>query len=228
MIYMPRRITLSRTIAKRIFWRLRLSGVTLHPMRFILSLIMISAVLWSGALAWFVHSMPEQNMAATQKTQALVVLTGGQGRVERGFQALAAGDAPVLFISGVGEGATVRELLSAHASAQVRKSIAAQGGEIILDHVSRTTVTNADQTAEFIRKRGITSIRLITANYHMKRSLREFKTAIPEVSIIADPVFPSGFRRDEWWQHENTRRLVFSEFYKYWLVLLRDWVRPVA
>jgi len=195
-------------------------------MRFILSLIMVSAILWSGALAWFVHSMPEQNIAAVEKTKALVVLTGGAERVERGFQALAEGNAPVLFISGVGEVVTVRELLLAHATPEVRRNIQMMRAEIILDHVARTTVSNAVQAAEFIRTRGITSIRLITANYHMKRSLREFKTAIPHVRIIADPVFPQGFRRDEWWQHENTRRLVFSEFYKYWLVVLRDWLRP--
>lgn len=189
---------------------------------------MLAAILWSGALAWFVNSMPEQNIASLQKTQALVVLTGGQDRVEHGFQALAEGNAPVLFISGVGEGVAVRELLRAHATPEVRKKIEMRRAEIILDHVARTTVSNADQAAEFIRTRGITSIRLITASYHMKRSLREFNTAIPEVTVIADPVFPSGFRRDEWWQHENTRRLVFSEFYKYWAVLLRDWVRPVA
>jgi uncharacterized SAM-binding protein YcdF (DUF218 family) len=197
-------------------------------MRFILSLIMVAAILWSGALAWFVNAMPEQNISAAQKTEALVVLTGGQDRVERGFQALADGNAPVLFISGVGEGVTVRELLLAHASADVRKKIEMRRAEIVLDHVARTTVSNADQASEFIRTRGITSIRLITASYHMKRSLREFTTAIPEVRVIADPVFPTGFRRDEWWQHENTRRLVFSEFYKYWAVLLRDFVRRVA
>jgi hypothetical protein len=60
----------------------------------------------------------------------------------------------------------------------------------------------------------------------MKRSLREFRTANPDLKIYADPVFPEGFKRNEWWEHENTRRLVFSEFYKYWAVLLRDTVRP--
>ncbi|MFZ4540651.1 MAG: YdcF family protein [Rickettsiales bacterium] len=194
-------------------------------MRFLLTLIMLAAILWSGALAWFVNTMPEQNIAAAAKTEALVVLTGGADRVEHGFEMLAKGAAPVLFISGVGAHATEEEMLSTHASAETRESIYQHNGEIVLDHVARSTVSNADQAAEFIKKRNIKSIRLITASYHMKRSMQEFHTAIPGIEIVADPVFPSGFRRDEWWAHENTRRLVFSEFYKYFLVLLRDSVK---
>jgi len=189
---------------------------------------MLSAILWSAALAWFVHTMPAQNDVADTKVGALVVLTGGEDRVEYGLTMLADGMAPVLFISGVGAKATEEEMLSSHATANVRERIYEAGAEIILDHEAKSTVSNADQAANFIRKRGITTIRLITANYHMKRSMREFRNAIPEITILADPVFPSGFRRDEWWQHENTRRLVFSEFHKYFAVLLRDWIRPAS
>jgi uncharacterized SAM-binding protein YcdF (DUF218 family) len=197
-------------------------------MRFILSVLMLSAILWSAALAWFVHTMPAQNDVADTNVGALVVLTGGEDRVEYGLTMLADGMAPVLFISGVGAKATEEEMLSSHATANVRERIYEAGAEIILDHEAKSTVSNADQAANFIRKRGITTIRLITANYHMKRSMREFRNAIPEITILADPVFPSGFRRDEWWQHENTRRLVFSEFHKYFAVLLRDWIRPAS
>ncbi len=189
---------------------------------------MLSAILWSAALAWFVHTMPAQNDVADTNVGALVVLTGGEDRVEYGLTMLADGMAPVLFISGVGAKATEEEMLSSHATANVRERIYEAGAEIILDHEAKSTVSNADQAANFIRKRGITTIRLITANYHMKRSMREFRNAIPEITILADPVFPSGFRRDEWWQHENTRRLVFSEFHKYFAVLLRDWIRPAS
>ena len=189
---------------------------------------MLSAILWSAALAWFVHTMPAQNDVADTRVGALVVLTGGEDRVEYGLTMLADGMAPVLFISGVGAKATEEEMLSSHATANVRERIYEAGAEIILDHEAKSTVSNADQAANFIRKRGITTIRLITANYHMKRSMREFRNAIPEITILADPVFPSGFRRDEWWQHENTRRLVFSEFHKYFAVLLRDWIRPAS
>lgn len=197
-------------------------------MRFLLSILMLTAIAWSGALLWFVNAMPGEALPASAKADAIVVLTGGKSRVEHGLKMLADGAAPVLFISGVGQKVTKNQMLNEHANAETREKINATGAEIVLDHVARTTVSNADQSATFIKTRGIHSIRLITANYHMKRSMHEFQDASPEVEILPDPVFPDDFRRDQWWRHDNTRRLVFSEFYKYLAVLVRDAVRPQA
>jgi uncharacterized SAM-binding protein YcdF (DUF218 family) len=197
-------------------------------MRFLLSLLMFAALTWSVALAWFVNAMPSNPLPSGVRSEALVVLTGGQGRVEHGFEMLAANAAPLLFISGVGEHVTQEEMLIEHADAEVKQQIEAQGSEIVLDHIARSTVSNADQSATFLKAREIKTIRLITANYHMKRSIHEFHAAYPTLRIIPDPVFPSGFRRHEWWEHENTRRLVFSEFYKYFAVVIRDLLRAEA
>lgn len=187
---------------------------------------MLAAIAWSAALVWFLQAMPTESLPENHETEAIVVLTGGNGRVERGLAVLAEQSAPVLLISGVGERVSQTQMLNEHTDAETREKISATGGEVVLDHVARSTVSNADQSAAFIRKRNIKSIRLITANYHMLRSMREFRLANPEVEIIADPVFPPGFRRNEWWAHENTRRLVFSEFNKYFAVRLRDLLRP--
>ena len=194
-------------------------------MRFLLTVIMSAAILWACSLLWFVYSMPMQPVPATVKAEALVVLTGGQYRVEHGLDMLGKGAAPVLLVSGAGEHVTVNQILR-HADWQTREAIVEQDGEVVLDHVARTTVTNADQSAAFFRERNIKSIRLITANYHMKRAMHEFQDASPDVEMVADPVFPDDFQRHNWWRHDNTRRLVFSEFYKYLAVLLRDSLRP--
>lgn len=195
-------------------------------MRFLLSCLMFFAMLWSAALLWFVQSMPNESAPASMKTEAIVVLTGGQGRVEHGLEMLAQGAAPLLYITGVGEHVTTEQMLDEHATPRARAVIYHADVDIVLDHVARSTVSNADQSAVFLRTRGIKNIRLITANYHMKRSIHEFKTAIPEITILADAVFPEDFRREVWWQHPNSRRLVFSEFYKYGAVIVRDWLKP--
>jgi uncharacterized SAM-binding protein YcdF (DUF218 family) len=187
---------------------------------------MLLAMLWAISLAWFVYSMPNQSASPSTKSEAIVVLTGGQGRVEHGIAMLAQGAAPVLFISGVGEHVTVEQLLLEHADTKTRNQLMHADVDIVLDHVARSTVSNADQTASFLREKNITTIRLVTASYHMKRSMHEFKAVLPDVRILPDAVFPDGFHRESWWQHGNTRRLIFSEFYKYWVVVIRDWLKP--
>jgi len=183
---------------------------------------MVVALTWSAALMWFVQSMPDQFTPPTVKTDAIIVLTGGNGRVERGLAMLAAEAAPVLLISGVGQHVTLNQMLSVHTNSAVRQQILTRepASQIVLDYVAATTQSNAQLTAAFVKERNIHSIRLITAHYHMPRSLLEFQAAMPGLIIVPDPVFPDGFRRDQWWQHENTRRLVFSEFKKYFAALL--------
>lgn len=195
-------------------------------MRFLLTSLVYAMLAWLVTFGWFIAQIPAEPLPETTKAEAIVVLTGGQGRVEHGLSMLAAGAAPVLFISGVGERTSQQQILEVSASPETRQRILEAGGEIVLDRFARSTVSNADQSASFIRERGIHSIRLVTANYHMKRALHEFREASPSLTIMPDPVFPEGFRLSGWWEHDNTRRLLFSEFYKYLAVLLRDAIRP--
>lgn len=187
-----------------------------------LSFILFAIIaFWGLGLAVFVHSLPTRSTPASVKTDAIIVLTGGNARVERGFSMLASGAAPVLLISGVGKDVTVRDMLMEHADATTRAAISERGASIVLDHVALTTQTNARESAQFVRERQFKSIRLITAHYHMPRSMAEMQAALPEVEIVADPVFPAGFRRDQWWRHKTSRDLVLSEFHKSLAVLFR-------
>ena len=187
--------------------------------RFLLTMITVLLFIIVGAFVWFVQTIPSAPNTAIAQTDAIIVLTGGNGRVERGLIALADGDAPVLFVSGVGEHVTRRQLLVAHASPKTRARITEEDSEIVLDYVASTTRSNADQAAEFVRERNLQSIRLITAAYHMPRSLLEFHLQMPDVEIIPDPVFPETFHRHNWWQDKSTRSLVISEFWKYFAAL---------
>lgn len=195
-------------------------------MRFLFTILSYAALAWIAAFVWFFVQIPTAPLPESRKADAIIVLTGGQERIARGLSMLAEGAAPVLFISGVDERLSVARLLSTGASEETQQKIRDIGGEVVLDHYSRSTVSNADQSAAFIKKRGIKSIRLVTANYHMKRALHEFREANPGLSILPDPVFPPGFQRELWWRDDNSRRLIFSEFYKYVAIVMRDAARP--
>src|ERR1700679_3323721 len=105
-------------------------------MRFLFLLIVVLAVAWMLGFAWFLFVMPSKATPPNLKTDAIVVLTGGQARVERGFEILADGAAPVLFISGIGAEVTLPKMLDKHATPEQRAQIKARGATILLGHLA--------------------------------------------------------------------------------------------
>lgn len=183
-------------------------------MRALLALVLAAFALWVGAFFVYLVSMALPASAPGERTDALIVLTGGTARVERGFTLLAQEAAPVLFISGVGAQVTQAEMLLAHTSPKTRRAVLRQEPEIVFDYVASSTQTNASEAANFVRQRGYKSIRLITGHYHMPRSLVEFHAALPGVKILREPVVPESFH-PRWWNEAGNRRLIWQEFHKY-------------
>lgn len=189
--------------------------------RFMLSCALFGMI-WLAGLLWFVHKIPERPSSNLAVTDAIVVLTGGKGRIGYGLSLLAEHKAHRLFISGVGEQATPADV--------VRSTIQRSNLPLFLDKVivlgysATSTIENAMETAQWMRKENLRSLRLVTANYHMPRSLLEFRAAMPGITIIPDPVIPEGFNRNEWWQEEQSTRLALSEYNKYLLAKVRHWL----
>ena len=140
----------------------------------------------------------------------MIVLTGGTGRLEAGLQLLAEGYAKLLFVSGVARGVDVQALLRL-----VRRKPDEFACCIAVGYRADNTAGNAVETTEWIRKNKLTSLRLVTASYHIPRSLYEFRRAMPDIKIIPHPVFPPQFKRDNWWRWPGTAKLLASEFNKF-------------
>ena len=68
-------------------------------------------IVWIMGLIWFVDEVPTNHTKSPSKTDAIIVLTGGTGRLETGLQLLSEGYAKLLFISGVARGLDVQALL---------------------------------------------------------------------------------------------------------------------
>lgn len=190
-------------------------------MRVINIILLVLVLAWLASLASFMHRVPTSISLNDESTDAIIVLTGGAMRVERGFTLFGRDKAHTLFISGVGKDTTLNELIAKYGNPEVREKVASGAAHIILDYRAENTQNNAQEAAQFIRERGLASVRLVTASYHMPRSLVEFKSVVPDVRIIPDPVFPDSFKREEWWKDASSRDLVMSEFHKY----LAVWVR---
>jgi uncharacterized SAM-binding protein YcdF (DUF218 family) len=143
------------------------------------------------------------------KTDAIVVLTGGRGRVEEGLRLYQEHKALWLFFIGVDPAVQKGDLL---------KSGDRQKDErVIMEKVSRNTLENAFYARDLVVKKEIHSIRLITSRYHMKRATLIFRNLLPkDVAIYPYPVDSKNLK-EKWWNDGGSFRLLFSEFYKYCL-----------
>ncbi len=172
---------------------------------------------WLAGLAWFTSMLPTSVEDATRPADAIVVLTGGSGRISAGLDLLAAGRARKLFISGVGPAVDVQELLrvSQRPAAELECCVA-------LGHQAGSTLGNAVETAGWMQDNGLHSLRLVTAAYHMPRSLLHFRRAMPDIDIIPHPVFSENFRQDDWWRWPGSANLIVTEYSKYLVALVYD------
>jgi len=170
-------------------------------------------------LIWFAESIPRDASDDGGATDAIVVLTGGVARVRIGIELLSQTRARKLFISGVYRGVDVQELLRTQ-----RQAPEALECCIVLGYSAESTMGNAAETKAWMEKEGYRSLRLVTATYHMPRSLIEFRRAMGDVRIVAHPVAPEAFRREAWWAWPGTLRLVIGEYHKLIAAVLRPYL----
>jgi uncharacterized SAM-binding protein YcdF (DUF218 family) len=183
----------------------------LGAVQWVLIWIVVLAALWLGGLVWYANDIPRAVDDTSTMTDAVVVLTGGSGRVDVGLALLAERRAQKLFVSGVARDVDLDQLLKV----SMRQDGRFMRDRIALGHEAGDTPGNARETAEWMAKEGFDSLRLVTASYHMRRSLLELRRALPEARIVPHPVFPSGFRLAEWWRWPGTLSLLASEYSKY-------------
>lgn len=214
---MPRRASLARPVPGR--------GRRL-AVRLLMAALLI-LVLWCIGLIAFVARIPGPEDVAEDPTDAVVVLTGGVGRLESGLALLEAGSAKQLFISGVHADVDVATLLQSLVPGSAPMPDAATIACCIrLGYAAADTRGNAEETARWMRAASFTTLRLVTADYHMPRSLLEFHRAMPEIAVLPFPVFPEQVRRDGWWRWPGTTSLLVREYNKYLVALARGIALP--
>lgn len=186
--------------------------------RLIVALVLVGAI-WVAGLVWFAESIPRPGGAPVPdtRTDAVVVLTGGPLRLRTGLTLLEEGKARKLFVSGVNPRVEMAELLRT-----AEKTTSQADCCIVLGYAADNTTGNANETRGWMEREGYRSLRLVTASYHMRRSLLEFRRAMPGITVVAHPVFPDSFMADSWWSWPGTLTLIVSEYHKTLAAWLRD------
>ena len=147
--------------------------------RFLAFLLLI----WLLGFAGFALLLPRP-LPPTQRTDAIVVLTGGNGRIDRGLDLMQQGTAQRMLISGVGRTVKPEELIARYpGSDKLFQCCIALGFEAV------DTRSNALEVARWLARRGYKSIRLVTSDWHMRRAEFELERALPgDVAIYTDAV----------------------------------------
>ena len=180
--------------------------------------LLLLAGAWLAGLVIFAEAIPDRADDDGRATDAIVVLTGGSGRIEVGLEQLAQGRAKKLFVSGVPRGVLLAELPGLANATPERIACC-----VVLGHEADNTIGNARETAAWMLAEGFHSLRLVTSNYHMPRSLLEFRRAMPGIEIVPHPVIPERVRQNDWWRWPGTTMLIVTEYSKYLLALARQW-----
>ena len=150
--------------------------------RFLFRIVLLVLVVFAIGYALFSALLPKP--AGDERTDAIVVLTGGSGRLDRGFALMQRGLAQRMLISGVAR--TVRaEELAAHYHVDPRLLACC----VTLGREAFDTRSNAEEVARWLQRRPARSIRLVTNDLHMPRARYELRKRIGgEVSIVSDSV----------------------------------------
>jgi uncharacterized SAM-binding protein YcdF (DUF218 family) len=185
----------------------------------ITAIVAVFAAIWSGGLIAFSRSIPETVVDRTTPTDAIIVLTGGSKRLATGLNLVTDGLALRVLVSGVHRDVEVEQLLQNGPNVEQDLRCCVDAGHGALD-----TAGNASESAAWMRRHGFRSLRLVTASYHMPRSLLEFRHAMPEAIVIPHPVFSDDVKIDNWWQWPGTASLIVREYNKF----LLSWARQIV
>jgi uncharacterized SAM-binding protein YcdF (DUF218 family) len=173
-----------------------------------------------GGFAWFVGTVPRDEIALDHGADGIVVVTGGASRIVDAIALLAAGRGRRLLISGVHPTTTSRELAR----------LMPEFGHLIgccvdLDHSAVNTVGNAVEARLWARAQGFRSLIVVTSNYHMPRAMAELAWHMPDVQLIPFPVVNGRMRTESWWNMGSVR-LLMGEYLKFIFAQVRMRLEP--
>ncbi len=155
------------------------------------------ALVWFAGFVWFAVALP--GPIAEGASEAVIVPTGAAGRIERGLEVLETGQAKKMLVTGVDPDVKPGEF-----AAQFEVQMETMTCCVDLGFKAVDTRGNATETAEWIRRNRVKSIRLVTTDWHMRRAAYELRRTIPSTTTVEEDAVPS----------EPSLRILFLEYHK--------------
>ena len=166
------------------------------------------ALLYAMLFALFAVTLGSPAPAGTT-TEAVVVITGGKGRIEEGVKRLADRRAQRLLIAGADPSVTKDDL-----ARRLRGRRALLACCVDLGSESVDTRSNAEEAKRWLDARGYRSVLLVTSDWHMRRARYEFQSQLGRRYEVT----PDAVRT------EPQLMTLFGEYNKYLLRRLAVWL----
>lgn len=142
------------------------------------SFLLITA--WTFGFLWFLAYLPQEvTPQQIQSADGIVVLTGSPGRIQKGIDLLKASKGKRLLISGVNADLANETIINAIGSGDTLAKCC-----IDLGREAANTTGNAVESANWARENNFTSLLIITADYHLPRSLLELEKTMRGIVLI--------------------------------------------
>ena len=168
----------------------------------------------SAALAFgfilFANAVTREPEVQSVEADGIVVLTGGQTRISEAARLLEEKRGQRLLISGVNQKIGRPSLLKISGLNEQMFNCC-----VDLGYEALNTVGNADEARRWAEALGYNRLIVVTASYHMPRSLAELAREMPNIELVPHPVAPDVLRRKAWWLDATATRLLASEYIKY-------------
>lgn len=147
----------------------------------------VLAIAWCLGFAVFMLALPKP--LGRNTTDAIVVPTGGPGRIDRGLDLLRAGQARRMLVTGVAPGVRAADL-----AREYRASPALFACCIDLGAEAVDTRSNAEETAAWVRAHRYTSVRLVTSDWHVARARMELGATLARNVVVLGDGVPTNAR----------------------------------
>lgn len=145
-------------------------------------LLALVLILWALGFAWFALFLPQPH--GDEQTDAIVVLTGSAGRIDRGLALLRRKQGEQLLVSGVDRDVRPSEFAATYGVSRRLMDCCVTLGREAID-----TRSNAIETSRWLARHDYRSVRIITADWHMRRARYELSRQLEQpVTIVPDAV----------------------------------------
>ena len=165
-------------------------------------------LLYALGFILFAFTLGKPAPASASPTDAVVVLTGGPGRIEHGIEVLREKRARRLLVAGADPSVTKGDIVRrVGGSRELVRCCVDLGSESV------DTRSNAEEAGRWVVKHDFHSFRLITSDWHMRRARYEFEKVLgSKYRIESDAI-----------RTEPSFVTLFAEYNKYVLRRLAVW-----